>query len=149
MGKNKFKVVGLLAIFMFIILLFPTTTKALVTSNDGFFEFKFVQNGDVINGISMEGPIKIDGKDAFDTTVSRGSVWNVFLDKYKGFIVGLMGLLTLVLIGFGMFSFVSIASGTENPQKRKDGMGHLLMVFVAAAIFGIGTIVFAYAYNIF
>lgn len=119
-----------------------------VRAADYDFEFRIVQN-DTGMSIDMDSPYDFSTGDALSETVSRGSVWNIFLNRYKLLITGFTGVVALSLIGLGMFAMTKLSATATNPQKRQEAIMHILVIFGAATILGAGSIIFGYAYNVF
>ena len=148
MKRFNVKFLIILVLLFGSIFLFPKITNAL----DYNFNFQFqVDGNNQVSGIDMSSGVTVSGTttDVLENSVSRGYTWNILLTRYKGFIVGVMGLISLVLMGFAMYAFVNISASDDNPQKRKDAINHFLMIVIAAAIMGAGTMIFAYALNVF
>ena len=95
--------------------------------------------------------IKImDGENGYlGDEYTRGQVWNIFLNRYKVFIVAFGAIATLTLVLIGMFLFTKLAAAGSNPHERSQIVKWIGVFFVAAALLGSSTFIFSISYNIF
>jgi hypothetical protein len=141
-------------IIIFIVLLSLNGFLDVFASDYGF-TFNFITdeaNNKIVTGIQMGSPNRYQdslNRDVLDGNVSRGHAWNILLERYKIFIVGVTGVVTITLIAVGMFGFSSLSASADNPQKRNEALWQIGITFLAAMILGIGTLIFSYAYNVF
>ena len=98
--------------------------------------------GDV--GVTMDknGNLVIDGISSDDT-----SSWNQLFSRFKGIIVGLTGVGTLVMIVLFIIQFMKLGSSAGNPQARSQALTGVLWTGVAAALLGSVTIIVGFFYN--
>ncbi len=95
-------------------------------------------------GVQMgsDGQLVIDGISADDT-----SSWNQLFSRFKGIIVGLTGVGTLVMIVLFIIQFMKLGSSAGNPQARSQALTGVLWTGVAAALLGSVTIIVGFFYN--
>ena len=98
--------------------------------------------GDV--GVTMDknGNLVIDGISSDDT-----SSWNQLFSRFKGIIVGLTGVGTLVMIVLFIIQFMKLGASAGNPQARSQALTGVLWTGVAAALLGSVTIIVGFFYN--
>ena len=88
------------------------------------------------------GQLIVDGISADDT-----SSWNQLFSRFKGVIVGLTGVGTLVMIVLFIIQFMKLGSSAGNPQARSQALTGVLWTGVAAALLGSVTIIVGFFYN--
>ena len=95
-------------------------------------------------GVQMgeNGQLIVDGISADDT-----SSWNQLFSRFKGIIVGLTGVGTLVMIVLFIIQFMKLGSSAGNPQARSQALTGVLWTGVAAALLGSVTIIVGFFYN--
>ena len=95
-------------------------------------------------GVQMgeNGQLVIDGISSDDT-----SSWNQLFSRFKGIIVGLTGVGTLVMIVLFIIQFMKLGSSAGNPQARSQALTGVLWTGVAAALLGSVTIIVGFFYN--
>ena len=94
-------------------------------------------------GVQIEdGKLVVDGISSDD-----GSAWNQLFDRFKGIIVGLTGVGTLVMIVLFIIQFMKLGSSAGNPQARSQALTGVLWTGVAAALLGSVTIIVGFFYN--
>ena len=98
--------------------------------------------GGVDVGMRDDGTLEIDGITSDDT-----SAWNQLFDRFKGVIVGLTGVGTLVMIVLFIVQFMKLGSSAGNPQARSQALTGVLWTGVAAALLGSVTIIVGFFYN--
>jgi hypothetical protein len=92
--------------------------------------------------VGADGQLVVDGITSDDT-----SVWNQLFDRFKGIIVGLTGIGTLVMIVLFIIQFMKLGSSAGNPQARSQALTGVLWTGVAAALLGSVTIIVGFFYN--
>ena len=98
--------------------------------------------GDVGVQMDKNGNLVIDGISSDDT-----SSWNQLFSRFKGIIVGLTGVGTLVMIVLFIIQFMKLGSSAGNPQARSQALTGVLWTGVAAALLGSVTIIVGFFYN--
>ena len=99
-------------------------------------------SGGVNVQVGADGQLVVDGITSDDT-----SVWNQIFDRFKGIIVGLTGIGTLVMIVLFIIQFMKLGSSAGNPQARSQALTGVLWTGVAAALLGSVTIIVGFFYN--
>jgi hypothetical protein len=98
--------------------------------------------GNVGVQMGQDGQLVIDGISSDDT-----SSWNQLFSRFKGIIVGLTGVGTLVMIVLFIIQFMKLGSSAGNPQARSQALTGVLWTGVAAALLGSVTIIVGFFYN--
>ncbi len=80
---------------------------------------------------------------------SKGDVWNELMNRYKVFIVGIMGFAVLTMVVIAMILFTKLSATASNPQERQHTIKWIGIFLVAAGLLGSVSIVFSYSYGIF
>ena len=95
-------------------------------------------------GVQMgeDGKLVIDGISSDDQ-----SSWNQLFSRFKGIIVALTGVGTLVMIVLFIIQFMKLGSSAGNPQARSQALTGVLWTGVAAALLGSVTIIVGFFYN--
>jgi hypothetical protein len=75
------------------------------------------------------------------------SAWNQLFARFKGVIVGLTGVGTLVMIVLFIIQFMKLGASAGNPQARSQALTGVLWTGVAAALLGSVTIIVGFFYN--
>ena len=99
-------------------------------------------SGDVDVGIDSDGNLVVDGISSDDT-----SSWNQLFARFKGVIVGLTGVGTLVMIVLFIIQFMKLGTSAGNPQARSQALTGVLWTGISAALLGAVTIVVGFFYN--
>lgn len=71
------------------------------------------------------------------------------IEKYKIFVVGIFGLLSIIMVGVFIVHLMNIANNAINPMKRTQALSGLLWSGIAFAILGSITLVTGLLWNIF
>ena len=98
--------------------------------------------GDVGVQMGENGDLIIDGISSDDT-----SSWNQIFSRFKGVIVGITGVGTLVMIVLFIVQFMKLGASAGNPQARSQALTGVLWTGIAAALLGSVTIVVGFFYN--
>ncbi len=77
------------------------------------------------------------------------SVANMVLVEYKGFITGLSGIATLLVLAMFVVNFISLALDGGVANKRSEKIGNILHCAIAAAGLGAVTLVVGFFWNMF
>ena len=77
------------------------------------------------------------------------TVANMVLVEYKGFITGLSGIGTLVVLAMFIVNFMMMALDADNANKRSEKIQSLLHCAIAAAGLGSVTLIVGFFWNIF
>jgi dihydrodipicolinate synthase/N-acetylneuraminate lyase len=77
------------------------------------------------------------------------TVANMVLAEYKGFITGLSGIATLVVLAMFIVNFMMMALDADNANKRSEKIQSLLHCAIAAAGLGSVTLIVGFFWNIF
>lgn len=95
-------------------------------------------------GVSMDddGRLLVDGISSDDQ-----SAWNQLFARFKGVIVGVTGVGTLVMIVLFIIQFMKLGASAGNPQARSQALTGVLWTGIAAALLGSVTIVVGFFYN--
>jgi hypothetical protein len=95
-------------------------------------------------GVQMgdDGKLVIDGISSDDQ-----SSWNQLFSRFKGIIVALTGVGTLVMIVLFIIQFMKLGASAGNPQARSQALTGVLWTGVAAALLGSVTIIVGFFYN--
>jgi hypothetical protein len=112
----------------------PTSVTVYVSKNPS--------SSDVDVSVDDKGNLIIQGINDNDT-----SAWNQLFDRFKGVIVGLTGVGTLVMIVLFIIQFMKLGASAGNPQARSQALTGVLWTGVAAALLGSVTIVVGFFYN--
>ena len=148
-------ILKIVLLFSILFTMFYGFNTSKVYASD-FADWKFELNqGNGEGGKEGEGAtgnieIKITDKNGLlDESVSKGSVWNILLNRYKVGIVifGSIGVLTLIFIGIILFT--KLSASAANPQKRKDTITWIGILMVAAGLLGSVMVIFSYTYGVF
>jgi hypothetical protein len=92
--------------------------------------------------MNSDGSLNIGGISADDT-----SAWNQLFSRFKGVIVGLTGVGTMVMIVLFIIQFMKLGSSAGNPQQRSQALTGVLWTGIAAALLGSVTIIVGFFYN--
>lgn len=92
------------------------------------------------------GKLTIGGNTFSDNSTSA---WNSFLEKYKGFIVGISGVGAVTMIGIFIFNFVKLGTTSTNPGERAKVLQGLVWSAIAAAGLGAVAILVGFFYGMF
>ena len=98
--------------------------------------------GDVGVVMGDDGKLHIDGISSDDQ-----SSWNQLFSRFKGIIVALTGVGTLVMIVLFIIQFMKLGASAGNPQARSQALTGVLWTGVAAALLGSVTIIVGFFYN--
>ena len=74
---------------------------------------------------------------------------NKFLEHYKLFVVGVLGVATLTMVLLGLYIFYNIGVGTTNFAQKNTNMKRFVIWAVAMALLGGLDLVVALLYNTF
>ena len=77
------------------------------------------------------------------------SVANMVLVEYKGFITGISGIATLLVLAMFVVNFISLALDGGVANKRAEKIGNILHCAIAAAGLGSVTLVVGFFWNMF
>lgn len=69
--------------------------------------------------------------------------------KYKNFLIGIYGFLTLTLIAVLIILLTRLPASADNPVERKKALSQILICGLAIALMGVLGLVVSLAYNIF
>lgn len=107
-------------------------------------ELKYAKTNtdDVDVSIDEDGKLQIEGINDNDT-----GVWNQLFSKFKGIIVGITGIGTLVMIVLFIIQFMKLGASAGNPQARQQALMGVLWTGVATALLGSVTIIIGFFYN--
>lgn len=143
---NK-KIFVLYIILFLLYLVQPVNIKATDMSE---YELKInIDDNGYATGIEIKSGIKDkNNNDLLDNTVSRGSVWNRLLSRYKILIIGFSGFATITLVGITMFLFTKLAIVSGNPQEKYKVIIGIVINILAVAILGSVSTIFAFTYNV-
>ena len=105
-------------------------------------------NSNAIGDVS----VKVDGKGGLTVggDLNQGNSansWNNFLDKYKGFIVGVSGIGAITMIGVLIFNFIKLCTSSTNPGERTKVLQGLVWSAIAAAGLGAVAIIVGFFYG--
>jgi hypothetical protein len=98
--------------------------------------------GDVGVVMGEDGKLVIDGISSDDT-----SSWNQLFSRFKGIIVALTGVGTLVTIVLFIIQFMKLGASAGNPQARSQALTGVLWTGISAALLGSVTIIVGFFYN--
>lgn len=98
--------------------------------------------GDIGVQMGDNGKLEIDGITSDDT-----SAWNQLFSRFKGVIVGITGVGTLVMIVLFIVQFMKLGASAGNPQARSQALTGVLWTGIAAALLGSVTIIVGFFYN--
>ena len=98
--------------------------------------------GDVDVSMGKDGKLEIDGISSDDT-----SSWNQLFSRFKGIIVALTGVGTLVTIVLFIIQFMKLGASAGNPQARSQALTGVLWTGISAALLGSVTIIVGFFYN--
>ena len=98
--------------------------------------------GDIGVQMGDDGKLEIDGISSDDT-----SSWNQLFSRFKGVIVGITGVGTLVMIVLFIIQFMKLGASAGNPQARSQALTGVLWTGIAAALLGSVTIIVGFFYN--
>ena len=98
--------------------------------------------GDIGVQMGTDGKLEIDGITSDDT-----SAWNQLFSRFKGVIVGITGVGTLVMIVLFIVQFMKLGASAGNPQARSQALTGVLWTGIAAALLGSVTIIVGFFYN--
>ena len=98
--------------------------------------------GDIGVQMGNDGKLEIDGISSDDT-----SSWNQLFSRFKGVIVGITGVGTLVMIVLFIIQFMKLGASAGNPQARSQALTGVLWTGIAAALLGSVTIIVGFFYN--
>lgn len=146
---------------LFILILFPALeTNASGRINNESIEVELIDYGtetgteygteykddiDPDLGNADNGNSEFEKKDT--ASLKRG--FNKILEKYKGLVVGMFGLILLTLIVWLIYQFCVIGNYSDNPRTKGQKSTQLLLTILAIAILGSFTIWFSLAFNVF
>lgn len=101
--------------------------------------------GDIGVQMGSDGKLEIDGiTGGNDGTTSS---WNQLFSRFKGVIVGITGVGTLVMIVLFIVQFMKLGASAGNPQARSQALTGVLWTGIAAALLGSVTIIVGFFYN--
>lgn len=138
MTKNKEKYIILLAIIVFYLLL-VNESVIYVRANDDI-------DVDINLSLDKNGLVRLN-KDKSDQS---GKSWKVFIEKYKGFVVGIAGVGAVSMVLVFIFNFIKLGVVSDSPQERKEIVKGLMVSGIATALLGavsLITYIFYYALN--
>lgn len=98
--------------------------------------------GDVGVQMGDDGKLVVDGISSDDT-----SSWNQLFSRFKGIIVALTGVGTLVTIVLFIIQFMKLGASAGNPQARSQALTGVLWTGISAALLGSVTIIVGFFYN--
>lgn len=98
--------------------------------------------GDIGVSMGSDGKLEIDGISSDDT-----SSWNQLFSRFKGIIVALTGVGTLVTIVLFIIQFMKLGASAGNPQARSQALTGVLWTGISAALLGSVTIIVGFFYN--
>lgn len=108
-------------------------------------------SGDINDfGVTItEDGVKYDGDLSSKKAKDTDSSWSYFFEKYKGFIVGVGGVLTLTMLLLFIKNFMHLGVTSGNPQARQQVLTGLIITGLATAGIGSVTTFVALFYYIF
>ena len=99
----------------------------------------------ILNDVDIEWN---SGGNATNTsTWSLISMINDFLNAYKGFVLGVLGLADLTMVAIFIWILVNIASGSTSFTNKNINSRRLLIWFISMALLGSLNLVVALIYN--
>ncbi len=77
------------------------------------------------------------------------SMMNDFLQHYKVFVTGFIGLMDLTMVVIFLWLLISLASGSTNFASKNNNTRRLLVWCICMALLGALNLVLALVYNVF
>ncbi len=74
---------------------------------------------------------------------------NTLLSRYKGLVVGVLGLATLTMILIGMYLFLNVGAGSTNFAQKNTNMKRMVIWAICMALLGSLDLVVCLVYNTF
>lgn len=93
------------------------------------------------------GRLSIDGRVPRIDDISIENGFNIFLEKYRLLIVGVLGTATITAIAFFIVHFMELGASAGNVQKRQEAISGLLWSGIATAGIGGATTFVAFFVN--
>lgn len=100
----------------------------------------------VLYDISID-PSSIPDPDMSNDTQTLTKPLNEFLARYKGFIMGFLGIASLTMVVVFLIQFSRLAATSGSPIERKKVVSGIIYTAIACGVLGSLTIFFALIYN--
>lgn len=134
------------------------TTKKKSTKKKTTTSTTQVANNTNTNDIPVDDVIMNGGSIAPDMTHLENdeepalvftNTLNQFLTEYKGFVLGVAGVVDLFLIGVVIFRIIKLGTKSQSPMDRKNALSSLFISLLAVAIMGSATLWYGLFFNAF
>ena len=74
---------------------------------------------------------------------------NAFLDRYKIFIAGVLGLATFTMAIIFIIDLIKLAAESSSPIHRHEAIHQIIAVGISTALLGSITVIFGLIFNLF
>ena len=120
--------------------------KSDVVSETEVAETQLVKVGDV-QFSTKTGRLDIKGRIPQLDDVSVENGFNIFLERYRSLILGILGTATMTAIVFFIVHFIELGATSGNPQKREKAISGVLWTGIATAGLGGATMFVGFFVN--
>ena len=102
---------------------------------------------DIFNVEIVNNELHVPGADN-DATKGTANVMNKLLDRLRMLVSGITGVVTVLMIGLGVWKCFELAKSSGNPNARANCIQSLIFFFIAAACCGAVSLLTGMAYNL-
>lgn len=143
--KKNIKQIIIFIITMFLCSLAFSTFHSKEVKALGFTDVENINDGFLFNENNLSDDMAFQGAPQPVTD----NFWNTIYEKYRVLIILASGALSLGFVGLFIVNITKYGASAGNPQARSQAIKTLMWTGIAAALFGIITLLTAISYTFF